>query len=159
MNIFVLDQDPKLAALYHCDKHVVKMILESAQLLSTAHRLCGGDSINTYKPTHINHPCSIWVRESSNNYNWLYNLFVCLLDEYWYRYGNKKNKQHKCAELKNILKNVPPNIPELIMTPWRTAMPEECKISLDVITNYRHYYKTHKTNLLNYTLREKPFWL
>ena len=83
MNIFYLDEDPILAAQMHCDKHVVKMILESAQLLSTAHRLLDGNKLaderGLYKATHINHPSSIWVRKSSENYYWLWNLYDQLL--------------------------------------------------------------------------------
>ena len=83
MNIFYLDEDPVLAAQMHCDKHVVKMILESAQLLSTAHLLIDGDELaderGLYKATHKNHPSSKWVRDSSENYEWLWNLFDQLL--------------------------------------------------------------------------------
>lgn len=60
MNIFYLDKDPKLCAQYHCDKHVVKMILESAQLLCTAVNEAAGKEVAPYKSTHVNHPCSIW---------------------------------------------------------------------------------------------------
>ena len=74
MNVFYLDKDPVLAASYHCDKHCVKMIVESAQLLSTAHRLLDEDDAhsNLYKVAHKNHPSTIWVRSSLENYTWLY---------------------------------------------------------------------------------------
>ena len=85
MNIFYLDEKPMTAARMHCDKHVVKMILESAQMLSTAHRILDGndyaDRRGLYKATHKNHPANIWVRESANNYVWLYNLFTFLCIE------------------------------------------------------------------------------
>jgi hypothetical protein len=72
MNIFYLDKSPYTCARYHCDKHVVKMILETAQLLCGAHWATGGTA--QYKPTHLNHPCAIWVRKSLSNYKWLCEL-------------------------------------------------------------------------------------
>src|SRR6056297_2083911 len=110
MNIFYLDEDTSKAAQYHMDKHVRKMIIEYAQLLSTAHRVLDGhvhiDTSDTgrkikrwytndwrdeifYKSTHVNHPSSRWVRESAYNYTYLYNLFCALCDEYIYRFGKK----------------------------------------------------------------------
>ena len=90
MNIFYLDKDPKIATQMHCDKHVVKMILETAQMLSTAHRVLDGDeyadSKGLYKMTHRNHPCSIWVRSSDNNYKWMWDFYDNLLKEYTFRY-------------------------------------------------------------------------
>jgi hypothetical protein len=95
MNIFVLDNDTRLAALYHCDKHVVKMILETAQLLCTAHRELDGDEraarLSFYRATHKNHPCAKWARETRANYLWLYDLLKWLLHEYTFRYS----KVHK----------------------------------------------------------------
>ena len=89
MNIFYLDRDPKIAAQMMCDKHVVKMILESAQMLSTAHRVLDGDEYadknGLYKKAHVNHPSSIWVRCSYQQYKWLYDHMVALMEEYTYR--------------------------------------------------------------------------
>ena len=112
MNRFVLDEDPVAAAQMHCDKHVVKMILEEAQMLSTAHRVIDHFAILTHRPdgkrsrtewvlrdnaldgllyrsTHVNHPCSAWVRASSANYDWARRLLRALSDEYTYRYGRE----------------------------------------------------------------------
>ena len=83
MNIFVLDKDIKKCAQYHCDRHVIKMILESSQMLSTACRMNGVH--DGYKATHISHPCSIWVRESLDNWFWLRDLVTELNEEYKYR--------------------------------------------------------------------------
>jgi phage-related protein len=80
MNIFILDKDPKKIAMYHNDKHVVKMIVETAQLLCTAHHVSGTNGDIPYRKTHQNHPCSIWARESIENYNWLLTLLKELLD-------------------------------------------------------------------------------
>ena len=99
MNIFYLDKDPVIAAQMHCDKHVVKMILESAQLMSTAHRFLDGDRYadknGLYKLTHKNHPTAIWVRKSKENYMWTWNLLDALLQEYTKRY-NKHHNGNNC---------------------------------------------------------------
>ena len=89
MNIFFLDKDPVIAAQYHCDKHCVKMILESAQLLSTAHRVLDEDDAHPdlYKVAHKNHPSTIWTRSSEEHYIWLYELFRNLSIEFGNRYG------------------------------------------------------------------------
>jgi len=85
MNIFYLDHNPVLCAQYHCDAHVVKMILESAQLLSTAHRETDSPYADfCYKSTHKNHPSAIWVRESTDHYSWLFELFKELSNEFVY---------------------------------------------------------------------------
>ena len=94
MNIFVLDEDPKFCAIAHCDKHVVKMILETAQMICTAHHFIGGyDYHIPYKSTHTNHPCNRWLRDSVENYKWLVQLITHLNDEYRYRYD--KDVNHK----------------------------------------------------------------
>lgn len=87
MNIFILDNDVSKCAMYHCDKHVVKMILESAQMLSTVIRESGIDC--GYKITHLNHPCTIWTRESLSNWKWLRNLVEALNQEYKFRFEKK----------------------------------------------------------------------
>lgn len=157
MNIFYLDRDPVKAAQYSVDKHVVKMILETAQLLSTAHHVLDGDKApeGIYKVTHINHPSAKWVRESNNNYNWLYCHFLALLSEYTYRYG----KQHKSGQLSEALKNPPFNIPTGYFTDPPPAMDEQYVISKDSVINYRNYYKNGKTHLHKYTRREMPEFL
>ena len=91
MNIFYLDRHPIKAAQMMCDKHVVKMILESAQILSTAHRVLDGDDYadryGLYKIAHKNHPSTIWARSGGLNYLWLYDHMRGLMQEYTYRYG------------------------------------------------------------------------
>ena len=80
MNIFYLDHDPEIAAAYHCDKHVVCMIKETVQMMSTAHRVLDGDewadSVGLVKTTHINHPSTIWVRSSVDHYHWMLQLQI-----------------------------------------------------------------------------------
>ena len=182
MNIFYLDKNPKVCAEMHVDKHVVKMILEYAQLLSTAHRvLDGAVSIGLgktgrkqtryvlpddresvlYSATHLNHPSAVWCRQSDMNYHWLYTLLVECCKEYTYRYG----KVHKCESsgLVNQLQITPTNIPyNLNFTEPTPAMPDECKVPGDSIKSYRNYYLMNKSHLWSWkgkiNKRETPFW-
>ena len=119
MNIFVLDKDPVKAAKMHCDKHVIKMILETAQMLCSAYE----DA--PYKRTHVNHPCSIWARKSKSNYLWLIKLGMALHDEYQFRYGAEK--QHKSfAVIKWCYNNMDKlDFPERVRTPFAQAMPQD----------------------------------
>jgi hypothetical protein len=175
MNIFYLDHDVIKCAEMHNDKHCVKMILEYAQLLSTAHRVLDGvlsvgvglsgrkkttyvlaDSIDTaiYSATHINHPSAVWVRQSDKNYDWLFSLFQALMDEYTHRYG----KVHACSRLEMWLARIPKNIPWAPFTEPPPAMPDICKVKNDSISSYRNYYIMNKTNLANWKNRPIPEW-
>ena len=151
MNIFYLDHDPVSCAKLHCDKHVVKMVLEYAQLLSTAHHVAGSWKEPMYKPTHINHPSAIWARKSENNYKWLYSLFLATCDEYTHRYG----KIHKTdSKLREVLKAVPTSGQGGFTQPTQ-AMPNECKRSCS-IEAYRIYYREHKSGIATYKKRDVP---
>lgn len=159
MNIFVLDTDPQLAAQYHCDKHVVKMILETAQMLSAVNRYYGLDQ--GYKVTHLNHPCTVWARQHLNNYFWLYDLGFYLNQEYRTRYD--KNVDHKSFTLMESL-DVPSKIPGYEITcgnpptNFVQCMPDECK-RLDPVEAYRLYYKTHKSGFAKWEkLGNVPYW-
>lgn len=154
MNIFVLDYDPKVAAISHCDKHVVKMILESAQIMCTVQHKLGVDDI-PYRATHHNHPCTIWAGESQQNYEWLYQLAEALHDEWQYRFNHGEDDIHKSWQ---VIKDLPtPDLPDIGMTKPRMAMPEEYHND-DVVTAYRTYYINDKADLLQYTKRNKPNW-
>lgn len=155
MNIFFLDYEPKICAQYHNDKHVVKMILEYAQLLCTTHHLCGTISTELYKPTHKNHPSAIWVRESKSHYLWLYDLFICLQKEYTYRY----DKSHASSKLNYILSQPPDSIPSghWLRDPPQ-AMPDEYKTT-SAVTAYRQYYISGKSHIANWTRRGTPHWI
>jgi hypothetical protein len=152
MNIFVLDKDPKTCAVYHNDKHVVKMILETAQLLCGVHWVEGGEA--PYKLSHKNHPSAIWARECVENYIWLCDLGLELCSEYTYRYG----KRHKSQDIIEwCLLNVP-NIPEKgDITPFALAMPDECKVG-DAVASYRVYYMVEKRGFAVWKNRETPEW-
>ena len=157
MNIFYLHKNADQCAKMHCDKHVVKMILESAQLLCTAHRVCDGDNYcndyNLYKKTHEKHASAIWVRKSADNYQWLHELFFFLLIEYYARYG----KIHKCTELYDALIKVPDNIGSEKFTKPPQCMPEEYK-NENTITAYRDYYNAEKSRFAKWNYSETPTW-
>ena len=175
MNIFYLNKDPSIAALMHNDKHCVKMILESAQMMCTAHReldqfylpnaddeyiftqigIMKDNRDVVYKMAHFNHPCSKWVRYSSSHYEYLYKLFVSLCDEYTYRYGKVHLTDKK---LRVLLKNNPVNIPDAGFKEPPQCMPMVYKHE-DTITAYRTYYMKAKKSFMHYTKRETPLWI
>jgi len=185
MNIFVLDNDPILAAQLQCDKHVVKMIVESAQMLSTVHRMLDGTEKRKpsksgkttvkyyeladeredilYKAVHFNHPCTVWSRESCCNYSWHYEHFIALCDEYKYRYGKTHSTDTK---LREILKTLPTNINRNGgMTPFKLAMKSnpECVVhglgGTDAVKSYQKFYKTKEARFtMAWTKREIPEW-
>lgn len=152
MNIFILDNDAKKCAEYHTDKHVVKMILEHAQMMSTAVRVSGLDS--GYKIAHLNHPCTKWVRESLSNFLWLYDLTFYLNLEYRRRFNHSYN--HKSFDVVDNLPN--PNIKDIGLTPFAQAMPDKYK-NKDSVSAYRLYYINEKSHLFNWTDTEEPVWL
>jgi hypothetical protein len=194
MNIFVLHPNPKKAARFHADKHVVKMILESVQMLYTAHwvfcysfladckspielsktqktlktppqmRFCKAPYQKNglergYRPVHVNHPCTKWVRESISNYMWLCDLAIALAKEHQYRYPDSKS--HSCEEHALWLKLNPPPLPKKPLLHFALAMPDEYKKN-DAIQSYRAFYKGSKTErgiTSSYTRRHRPHWL
>lgn len=151
MNIFFLSLIPRICALLHVDKHVIKMILESCQLLCGSHYMSGSEYKPVYKLTHKNHPCAIWVRESVGNYNWLVEMSLELCKEYTYRYG----KVHKCEEyIEELKRNVPP-IEDRGFTEPRLAMPDMYK-GRDGVEAYRAYYFFEKRRLFEWRGRGVP---
>jgi hypothetical protein len=194
LNIFYLDHDPRVAARAHCDRHVVKMILETAQLLSAAWHVLAPAAISTsigstdpafplgawkratdaglrhgtsyylgnqriYAPTHLNHPCAVWVRESVHHYDWLYRLGGHLLDEYMHRY----KRRHATEPVLRTLEYGPSGLPAAPATEPPTAMPAEYVVAdatgdVDAVASYRAYYRGEKRPLLVYTRRGAPAW-
>jgi hypothetical protein len=165
MNIFFLDENPALAAQYHADRHVVKMILESAQLICTAlHEQGVPPELIPYKPTHRNHPCAIWARETKGNLVWLYPLMMELNDEWKYRFDHEENhKSVQALEDAGIFSMIwseayiPNN--DFERTKPALAMPDYCKIFDDPVKCYRYYYKFEKTHLHKWTSRKEPYWI
>ncbi len=170
MNIFYLSHDTKVCAAMHCDKHVVKMILEYAQLLSTAHRVLDGTKVGKgyflddyrenklYKATHVNHPCAIWARAYDTNYIWLWHLLDNLCKEYTIRY----NKHHKVEHslLKDSLSVIPNNIPQanfLTFIEPPQCMPDTYRVE-STLASYRNYYKGAKSGFAKWKTGNIPHW-
>ena len=153
MNIFLLDTDTKKCAQYHCDKHVVKMILETAQLLCGVHHMTNQITEAPYKLSHKNHPCSIWARESLSNYLYLCELGLELCKEYTYRYG----KRHKSQDVIEWCLINKPNIADKEFTEPARAMPDEYKSNC-VVESYRNYYIGEKSKIAVWKNRETPEW-
>jgi len=180
MNIFILSTDPIKAAQQQCDKHVVKMVTESGQMLSTAHRLLdgvltkrlskSGKTMAKYwelfgnpledilhRAVHTGHPSILWTAESSENYIWHYKHFIALCDEYTYRYS----KIHKVdRDLRDALSNLPKNIPIGGLTKFRLAMGSnpECMFD-DPVKSYRAFYQTKQYRFdMKWSKRQVPEW-
>ena len=152
MNIFYLDKNIEYCAQAHFDCHVVKMILESAQILCT---VCLQHHVDApYRATHQKHPCTLWAGESLDNWLWLKQLGLVLDQEYQFRFGHTKS--HRSASVIDSLK-LPP-LPHLGVTERPQAMPVQYRIPGDPIGAYRQYYH-EKKHLLAYTKRKPPAWL
>jgi hypothetical protein len=151
MNIFVIEQTPEACAKSMCNKHVVKMVVESAQLLCTALVLNGAKAFDIpYKSTHTKHPCSIWTAESKHNFSWLYTHAIALCDEYTSRYG----RVHKTRDVIESLTQY--NVGDLQQhTKFAQAMPPEWKHE-DAVTAYRCYYISNKCLIAKWAPRARP---
>ena len=142
MNIFYLHQNPEKAARYQYNKHIVKMILESAQMLCTAHHCIMGDDADVpYKPAHKNHPSTIWARQSGENYTWLYRHMIELGKEYEKRYGRKHLSIIKCEDPLSIL---PGGILETGLTKMPQCMPDEYKDDCSIQAYWNYYIHEKK---------------
>lgn len=185
MNIFPIERteltlipDPVESARSQCNKHVVKMPLESAQMLCTAHRLLDGEIVKVenkrgklvdynyhreyddilYRVAHKSHPCTLWTMETVANYMWHYKHFTALCDEYTYRYGKVHLSDTK---LRQILKQPPKAIPQGDMTEFALAMSNnpECIIEGDAIQSYRNYYMSKQSKFdMVWSKRDVPVW-
>jgi len=156
MNIFILDEHPYKAAQMQCDAHVVKMTVESVQILSTVKYLFKEFTRPMYSPTHEKHPCVKWACESKGNYEWLFEHFKGLLSEYKFRY----DKNHSSKQLVNFFKEPPKGIPDKGRTPFVCAMDESIhKKYQDPVMAYRMYYMLMKSNIAKWKKgREAPSW-
>lgn len=158
MNIFVLDTDPRQAAKFHCDAHVVKMVLESAQLLCT---LLPKET-TPYKHTHVNHPCAVWARQTEGNYEWLLDLALGLADEFRYRRGREHASYEVIRECEReyiwIFNRSEPRQEFAQVVPIEYRAP-------DPVEAYRAYYRHKKQSWaalgreMKYTKRKEPSWL
>ena len=154
MNIFFLDRKPDIAAQMMHDKHVVKMILETAQILSTVVHQYRANVEGLYKPTHENHPCVLWAGKSLEHFWWLYEHGSALCWEYAYRYG----KDHKSSAIiaKAALEMQPTTWGWNTMEEPPQAMPDEFKVPGDAVQAYRNYYLGRKVEQSRWTRRPVP---
>ena len=151
MNIFVLDSSPVEAARHQIDKHIVKMPLESAQMLCAALVKHGCDS-TPYKATHKNHPCTLWAGKTKGNFRWLIAHGTALCEEYTSRYG----KRHKCQDVIEWCAKNDNYVPTGATTPFAQAMPEQYR-NPDPVVAYRQYYKGEKDSISSWK-QNKPLW-
>lgn len=171
MNLFFLSRDPKECAEMHLDKHCVKMIVEYAQLLSTAHRILDGKHSvglspngrrqqqwqlegDFYKASHVNHPDAVWCRANNKQYQYLYELFASLCDEYTHRY---KKTHATDIKLRNLLSTLPKNIPHGEMIDPPLTMPDQYKVD-DAVISYQNLYVGDKAKFAKWTNRRPPQW-
>ncbi len=152
MNIFVLDLDIERCAQFHCDQHVVKMILESVQILCTALNKKGFTT--PYRSTHVKHPCVLWVEDSYDNFLWLSELARALNSEYRYRY--QKAVDHKSIAVLERISGF--HYDACGLTPFAQAMPDTCKVPGDAVAAYRRFYRQEKSRFASWTRRSAPDW-
>lgn len=153
MNVFFVDRDPRLAAQALVDKHVGKMLIESCQLLSTAHWYNGTWTEDMCLPAYKNHPCAQWARYSPETYEWLFLHAVYIGEEFMYRYGHTHGSTRRIPFLHQGIEGV--------AVEWHDppqCMPNEYK-DRDVVRAYRNYYSLGKSHLHRYTKRKPPEWL
>ena len=151
MNIFVLDPNPQVAARMMCDKHVVKMIIETAQMLCTVAHSRGHHA--PYRATHSKHPCTVWTGESKGNWDWLIHHGMALCSEYTERYG----RVHKSQAVMEWCRDNPIGPTSGIRTPFRQAMPAEYK-QPNPIEAYRAYYRGAKAGFAEWRHGPTPEW-
>jgi len=183
MNIFRLSDCPVTAAQMMCDKHVNKMVIEAAQMLSTAHRMLDGTQVirksksgkrmvkyyehpdptleaELYKAVHHNHPSSVWTRESDKNYLWHYRHFIALCDEFEFRFTGKPHMSR--GKLENIISVMPSRIcVTSAETPFRLAMAAypQCIVPNDTVQSYRNFYVADKLEFAKWEKgRPAPSW-
>lgn len=153
MNIFVLDHNMGQCVAYMADKHIVKMVTETAQILSSAYYYTGEAEIAPYKLSHANHPCCVWARSSVENWQWLHGLGLAMYDEYRYRYGDRV---HKAGE--TIKRMTRPNLPKAAFTMPPACVPDAYRRE-DVVESYRAYYMGEKQHIFRWTRRGIPAWI
>jgi hypothetical protein len=164
MNLFLLDLNPIKSAMYQCDKHVVKMTLETAQMLCTAHWLCDAEiGEGWYKPTHTAHPMVRWVAHSSIAYKFAYAQFCALAGEYEYRYGREHLSWYKLGE---VLETPPLYASDQSVGWFPLCMPSVYwpgtvqQVGFDkALSAYRAYYRGEKQRMFTWTGRQVPNWL
>lgn len=147
MNVFVTNLDAKQCALEHCHVHRNKMLIEYAQLLSSANHLLGKGNDSMYKITHQHHPSTKWVVSDAGNYTWLYDMW----SELAALYAKHRGRQHKSYEkLKDVLRPTSDSKPSFKYS--MLAMPDEYK-SNDIAASYQNYLRS---KFAEWRSRERP---
>lgn len=152
MNIFAVDADPTVAAQALHDQHVVKMVLESAQMVCTVVQQHGHAA--PYKPTHAHHPCVLWASRTAANARWLHDHALALCAEYTRRFGRRHKSQDVLEAYGPLMVTL---CPEGTLEPFAQAMPDDCKAD-DPVQGYRTYYRQHKLTKARYTNAQPPAW-
>lgn len=155
-NIFVLDEDPKLAAQYHCDEDVIVMITETALILSDAYYTTGEGNKAPFKQKYPNHPCTRWAAESTENWDWLWQLGICLCEEYRYRFWDEGRSESGDAIVKMGFDR--PKLTASEITARPQCVPPKFK-DKDVVQAYRNFYASRGRSGLSYSTRERPLWM
>jgi hypothetical protein len=154
MNLFVLDKDPYLSAIAHCDKHVVQMCREGLWILRAAHWLLTGEG---HKPGWINHPVTEWAINSYGKMHWMLSHTEWLFKEYTHRYGKTHALDGEFQDIRAKLSSFSYPKSGDLDNPWCKIVPADCTQD-DAIEAYRHYYNTHKYTFARWTNREPPEW-
>lgn len=163
MQIFYVDSDPEKCAQALCNRHVIKQVLESAQILCTTHRYYSSDprpmyykDVKFYKSTHVHHPCVRWCQQNITHYNWLVQHAKALCQEYTYRY----NKRHKSQIIIELCGLFAPSMPKSLFIDPPQCMPDEYKRADSTVYAYRDCYWLHKRNTMSmkWTRRNPPEW-
>jgi hypothetical protein len=164
MNLFILSLCFRECAKWMFDKHISKMIVEAVQMLSTAKHIIDPFEIDEgiiYKISHKNHPVSIWIRTSLENYLWTLDMVEAMHDEWRYRYGHTEDTYHRSYIIGQYLRTYAPTADKFPMrgiTPFAQAMPDEYK-DVDAVVAYRRYYQSQdKRKIASWKKREKPEW-
>ena len=163
MNIFVLDENPKTSARMMIDKHVVKMPTESMQMISTITNHLGFDS--PYKPVMLNHPSTIWARESQDNFQWLLDHCEALCEEFNLRYDNTHSVETTLRENYDTFMKVKSHLPNIGLTPFAIAISPNMNCrklpnfeALNTVEKYQQYYLEDKWKFASWKLGKPSWW-
>jgi|11_taG_2_1085331.scaffolds.fasta_scaffold29774_1 hypothetical protein len=164
MNIFILSEDAEECTKMMCDKHVVKMPTESLQMLSTIADHLGYENV-PFKPVMLNHPCTIWARESQQNFSFLLTHTAALCAEYTVRYGKKHKVQTLLLQHNDLWTNVIDDLPDIGLTPFAVAISEDMNCrgiknfnDLSAVEKYRHYYLEDKWYMAKWKTSPPTWW-
>ena len=165
MNIFALDMSPKSSAQMMMDSHVIKMPTESMQMMSTIATHLGIEDA-PYKPVMLNHPCTIWARQTSQNYRWLREHCLELCKEYTVRYGRKHKVEETLENYASVFNQVENILPATGLTPFGIAMADKYRIAREsnengfdfAVRSYRHYYLQGKWKISSWKTQEPEWW-